>query len=367
MMGFVGLTVFAADYIPLAPIPGTVPEACNPLNPDAIKPGTDAYREKCTTYNDTAKQGGLAGYLTGLYKTGIAAAGILAVLMLVWGGFQYMTTEAVSGKSESKGIIMNVVWGLATVLASYLLLYTINPRLVDIGLALTPLNSVTKTRVPSAEESYGKFLDDALKRAQNISTKAREIHGDVVTAQNALARLQSNLDNGVYEDEDGNPLTETELQQKITDLQTKIGQLQTKETLVRNYKGAVDYLSISMRTQINRCLVGEGTCSVPTGLLDRLNPTNWTWIGGLPRVDYTIASKDRTANNAVVDKMLAAARAKVNSDKQQLEAAGLTAQAADLEERMKNIEDETAFQRRCPNSKTIYARGKGYESGPCPP
>lgn len=146
------------DYIPLAPIPNI----------------TDT--GKTTT--------SLPTYLTGLYKTGIAAAGILAVLMLVWGGFQYMTTEAVSGKSESKGIIMNVVWGLATVLASYVLLYTINPRLVDIGLALTNLNSVTKTRIPTAQEAYGQRLDQLLKELNDLNKQP-----DVIAAKAAKANL----------------------------------------------------------------------------------------------------------------------------------------------------------------------------------
>ena len=142
------------DYVPLAPLPNI----------------TDT--GKTTT--------SLPTYLTGIYRLGIGAAGVLAVLMLVWGGFQYMTTEAVSGKSESKGVIMNVVWGLATVLASYLLLYTINPRLVDIGLAIGKLNPVTKTRIPSAAETYGKKLDQLLADLNAVNQQP-----DVIAAKDA--------------------------------------------------------------------------------------------------------------------------------------------------------------------------------------
>src|SRR3989344_856527 len=153
------LLLAQTDYVPLAPLPNI----------------TDL--GKTTT--------SLPTYLTGIYKLGIGAAGVLAVLMLVWGGFQYMTTEAVSGKSESKGVIMNVVWGLATVLASYVLLYTINPRLVDIGLAIGKLNPVTKTRIPSVADTYGNYLNKLLADINVLNQQP-----DVIEAKAAKRILQ---------------------------------------------------------------------------------------------------------------------------------------------------------------------------------
>jgi len=333
------LLLAQTDYVPLAPLPNI----------------TDL--GKTTT--------SLPTYLTGIYKLGIGAAGVLAVLMLVWGGFQYMTTEAVSGKSESKGVIMNVVWGLATVLASYVLLYTINPRLVDIGLAIGKLNPVTKTRIQSVEDTYGKFLDEALQRAQNISTKAKDlkIAGDAVDVR--VKELDRKFREGDFTPEEIANLSA--LEEELDTLRPKLQEIKTKETVVRSYEGAVDWLSTDMRAQINKCLKGGGTCLVPTGLLDRLNPTNWTWQGGLPRVDYNIANKDVGANNAAVSQMLLAARAKVEKDAEKLETAGLNDRAIDLRQRMTNIETETAFYIRCPNSKTLYVKGRGLESGNCPP
>ena len=337
---FVGICAFATlvipalllaqtDYVPLAPLPNTilnpttkveVPE-CNPLNPDALKPGMPGYNETCKT-------SGLSDYLTGIYKTGIAAAGVLAVLMLVWGGFQYMTTEAVSGKSESKGVIMNVVWGLATGLASYVLLYTIKPRLVDIGLAIGKLNPVTKTRIPSNVETYGKFLDEALKRAQDISTKARDIRIDIET-------LEKQIEEGGYKDAaDG---------QRIIN---EINKLKTKEAVVRNYENT-NLLLDDTRQEIRHCLSGGGQCAVATmwGLLE---------------------SGDIESNNEQVQKILQAARIKVNKDKIDLVNAGAQDRADTLEQKMKNIENSTAFYIRCPNSQVTYVHGKGYETGPCP-
>jgi hypothetical protein len=69
------------------------------------------------------------------YFIGIAIA--LAVVMIIYGGVLYATTDAVSGKSEGKKVIQDAAYGLALALGSWLILYTINPDLLkfqlDIG------------------------------------------------------------------------------------------------------------------------------------------------------------------------------------------------------------------------------------------
>lgn len=137
---------FAQGYVPLAPLPG---------QPAAYE----------------ANQSALPSYLATIYKLGIGAAGVLAVLMLVWGGFQYTTSEAIQGKSDAKGIIQNVLWGGAIVLGSWLLLVTINPRLVDIGLALQNLDAVRKQ--PSASSVSKQWNDTLNQKFIQIGNEAR--------------------------------------------------------------------------------------------------------------------------------------------------------------------------------------------------
>ena len=168
------------------------------------------------------------------------------------------------------------------------------------------------------------------------------------------------------------------LEEELNTLRPKLQEIKTKETVVRSYEGAVDWLSTDMRAQINQCLIGAGPC-----LTEKLTANEWVkgmvkevgnvvTLGllnedGTLGINYTKLSTDKEKNNAVIDSLLQGTRAKVNKDKQKLEAAGLTEQAKDLERRMKNIENETTFQRRCPNSKTHYISGRGLESGQCPP
>src|SRR4051812_41988480 len=71
-------------------------------------------------------------YLNLIFKLAIALSGVFAVFMIVVGGFQYLTTDAVTGKEEGKERIWRALEGLIMVLASYFILYTINPQYVEL-------------------------------------------------------------------------------------------------------------------------------------------------------------------------------------------------------------------------------------------
>ncbi len=85
----------------------------------------------------------LAQYARGLFGLLIGVAAGLAVIMIIIGGIQYMSTDAISGKSEGKEKIRQALYGLLLAMASWLILFTINPELLDFGL----LNSIPQTPV----------------------------------------------------------------------------------------------------------------------------------------------------------------------------------------------------------------------------
>jgi hypothetical protein len=96
-------------------------------------------------------------YLNVIFKMGIAIAGILGVLMIVVGGFQYMTTDSFGGKSNAKSTINQALGGVILALTSWLLLSTLDPDLVNftIGISdITPAQyeAVTGNPVPTAPE-----------------------------------------------------------------------------------------------------------------------------------------------------------------------------------------------------------------------
>jgi hypothetical protein len=73
----------------------------------------------------------LGTFLSDLFDFGIAIAVALSVVMISWGGILYMTTDSWMGKEDGKKKIQDALYGLALALVSWLILYTINPALVD--------------------------------------------------------------------------------------------------------------------------------------------------------------------------------------------------------------------------------------------
>lgn len=112
------LAASAQDYTPLAKLP--------------IGPGGS----ELATWT-------LSSYLTGAIKLLVAVAGAIAVLMLVIGGTQYVAAGInPSAKGDAKERILGAFIGLALVLTSYLILSSIDPRLVEFNLTLPPVGGM---------------------------------------------------------------------------------------------------------------------------------------------------------------------------------------------------------------------------------
>ncbi|HBB54398.1 TPA: hypothetical protein DEQ22_03165 [Candidatus Nomurabacteria bacterium] len=129
---------------PPAPLPGTpipIPSA-PPLTPYQLlaplpcESGPGCVEKQLTTFDTTGKGGGaLGGYLNLMIKLFIGICAVLAVIMIVIGGIQYMTTELISSKEEGKKRILGAIFGLLLALGAYTLLYTINPNLLKSDLS----------------------------------------------------------------------------------------------------------------------------------------------------------------------------------------------------------------------------------------
>jgi hypothetical protein len=72
-----------------------------------------------------------SNYISGIFTLLIAIAGGLAVLMIIFGGIKYMSTDAFMEKNEAKNIIENAIWGFVLAISAWLILKTINPKLVQ--------------------------------------------------------------------------------------------------------------------------------------------------------------------------------------------------------------------------------------------
>jgi len=69
----------------------------------------------------------------------ISIAGIAAFAMLVWGGFEWMTSAGSPARiSSAKDRISSALLGLLLILASWLILQVINPELTTLNLPQLP-------------------------------------------------------------------------------------------------------------------------------------------------------------------------------------------------------------------------------------
>ncbi len=124
-------TEFVVEETP-TPTPVVVSSIGQPIGYD----GTYNLIEPLGDLKEVNKNTPLAGYLNILIKLIIGLGAVLAVVMIVIGGVQYMGSDAFGMKSEAKKRIQGAIVGLIIALASYMLLNTINPDLLRIDLRL---------------------------------------------------------------------------------------------------------------------------------------------------------------------------------------------------------------------------------------
>ena len=78
----------------------------------------------------TAGPNSLGRYLNPMITIFIGICGVLAVIMILMGGIEYMTSELVSSKEAGKERIRDALFGLLLALGAWTLLYTLNPDLL---------------------------------------------------------------------------------------------------------------------------------------------------------------------------------------------------------------------------------------------
>jgi hypothetical protein len=123
----------------------------------------------------------LNDYILYVYKFSIAIAVFLAIIMIIWGGFLYITSEVPFIKTDGKSKITNAVTGLFFVLVSYLILATIDPRLVNIDSSIPAIPYDTKA-IKDANNEFRSQTDANIKDQEKRAEDAK-ILMDRVAAQ----------------------------------------------------------------------------------------------------------------------------------------------------------------------------------------
>ena len=123
------------------------------------------------------------GYAFNLF---IALAAVAAVFMIVLGGLQYMSTDAWEGKSAGISKLKNAVLGLLLILCSYLILQTIDPRLVAIpDTIVPPLTGLDYTPVTKS------FLAGIDSELSSIHIDNQQILNDINAQRQTVTDLEN--------------------------------------------------------------------------------------------------------------------------------------------------------------------------------
>ena len=196
---FTAIPARAADssYVLLAPLPCIQSPAAKDADGKVI-PNSEVNCGGNGTMQTTIDFKTYVQYAFNLF---IALAAVAAVFMIVWGGFEYMTTDAWSQKKAGREKVTNAVVGLLLVLSSYLILRTINPQFVNIPASLvTPLKLPCPTDITiNSDDSRCKsatvsYFDQIANEADNYKTQQASIVADVNKTKATVTALQNQYD-----------------------------------------------------------------------------------------------------------------------------------------------------------------------------
>ena len=134
----------STTYTPLAPLPGFATTIDTDPHCNYDKDGKIIKCDNPCVFGT---------YLNTIIDLVIGFASVLAVVMIVIGGIEYITSDIPSAKGNGKERIINAIFGLVLVLGAYALLNTINPALLDVCLD----DKLQEARITIMEEQLKQY------------------------------------------------------------------------------------------------------------------------------------------------------------------------------------------------------------------
>lgn len=134
----------------------------------------------------------LGQYLAAIYNYLIALAALVATIMIVVGGMQWLLAAGATDKiSEAKKRITNAVIGLILALGTYILLYTLNPDLVSFKALKVSSVATEKLEAPEEEDETIAISGGGpncpnpadvvdIPRAPGLNGGGNKVHRDII-------------------------------------------------------------------------------------------------------------------------------------------------------------------------------------------
>ncbi|MDP3948634.1 MAG: hypothetical protein Q8Q17_01645 [bacterium] len=100
----------------------------------------------------TGGAGNFTGWVQNFYQFSLIAGVFLAVGVIAWAGLRYaLAAGNPSGQSDARDQILQALLGLILLFGAYLILYTINPNLINLSLPTLSSVSVSAPQNNSAQ------------------------------------------------------------------------------------------------------------------------------------------------------------------------------------------------------------------------
>ncbi len=127
----------------------------------------------------------LANYIAVIYQYGIGLAAILAAVMILVGGFIWLTSFGSPDKiSKAKEFIVGALTGLVLALFSYLILYTLNPNLVK-NEALV-VSGVETANMSCCKQSDGTYAKESVAAGQSCASGEPAVSDDLCRSKKEI-------------------------------------------------------------------------------------------------------------------------------------------------------------------------------------
>lgn len=118
----------------------------------------------------------LVSYLNALYILTITIGALFGVIKIAYAGVKYAMSDIVTDKEKAKKDIIGVLLGLGILLATYVVLYTINPD-------LTKLNILENAQSPQTQTLPSQTVSTGGNNTQVLGTKWTQGSNNTQTAQ----------------------------------------------------------------------------------------------------------------------------------------------------------------------------------------
>ena len=143
---FLGCLLFLLTLIPIISL-AQEPAVYNLLEPGFVQGQAESENGTVTIVGGS----GLDTYFRWAFTTFFTILVVIAIVQFTIGGLQYMLSSALSKVSDGKKMMWRSVYGLLIALSSYLILNTINPKLVQ-----WDLTSIGGSTAPATTDTQQK-------------------------------------------------------------------------------------------------------------------------------------------------------------------------------------------------------------------